>query len=115
MIRRHDEMRIEIKDKMRGGDGAARLKHLFSEEELGSNSRLIAHVTLFPGDSVGAHPHTGEREVYYILSGQALFTENSVDTLLNPGDSTITGGGDTHAMACAGETPLEFLAVIIRD
>lgn len=115
MIRKKEAMKEETRESMRGGSGVTHLHHLFSPEELGANSRLCARVALPPGASIGSHDHTGEREIYYILQGIALFIENGTEHRLHAGDATITGGGGVHSITNAGDVTLEFMAFIIMD
>lgn len=115
MVRQEQTMAVEMREAMRGGAGSVQLRHLFAGDELGPHSRMCARVTLPKGASIGAHDHTAEREIYYILKGSARFEENGVVSILQAGDATITGGGGVHSIANAGDEPLEFMAVIILD
>jgi quercetin dioxygenase-like cupin family protein len=115
MIRRGQEMTVENRENMRGGTGVISISHLFSGEELGVGARLSARITIPPGGSIGAHEHSGEREIYYIISGTACFEENGEKTLLSPGDASITGGGGVHSIRNNGDVSLELMAVILRD
>ena len=49
MIKRSAEMREEIRQRMRGGEGEVRLLHLFEENEFRGHARLLARITLAPG------------------------------------------------------------------
>ena len=40
-------------------------------DQLHGKGRLFARQLLKPGSSIGRHPHTGDCEVYYIISGKA--------------------------------------------
>lgn len=113
LIKPANEMKVEERVNMRGGDGTVTIRHLFSGEELGANARLSAHITLPPGASIGSHAHEGERELFYIIKGEAVLTENGQDYLMKSGDSSLTGGGGFHAVANRKEEPLEMIALII--
>ena len=115
MIRREQEMMVENREKMRGGTETVSIRHLFSDEELGISARLSARITIPPGGSIGSHEHSGEREIFYILSGTACFEENGETIVLYPGDASITGGGGAHSIRNEGDEPLEFMAVILHD
>lgn len=115
MFRHEQESKLEYRENMRGGDGTVTIRHLFTKEELGLNSRLIARITLPPGASIGSHEHTGEREIYHVIQGKASFEENGETYLMGPGDSSITGDGASHSIRNVGQEALEFLAVIIMD
>jgi mannose-6-phosphate isomerase-like protein (cupin superfamily) len=112
MIIHRNEMKTEIKDKMRGGDGSAHFTYLVDAEGE-TNTRLLAEITLEPGSSIGEHRHNNETEYYFILSGQGSVLEGGKEITVNKGDSVITGHGASHSIKNTGEVPLIFHAVIV--
>ena len=112
MIIRRNEMKTEIKEKMRGGDGAAHFIHLVDCEKE-KNVRLLAEITLAPGDSIGKHNHESEAEYYFIQSGSGTVNDNGIDTPVHAGDTMITKDGASHSIANTGDVPLIFNAVIV--
>ena len=76
--------------------------------------RLFARLRLPPGASIGHHVHDAEEEVFYILAGRGLVTEDGVATEVGPGDAVLTGGGGGHALENRGTEPLDLMAVILR-
>ena len=113
MIKRADQMREEVRPRMRGGEGEVKIYHLFEPGEYRGHARLIARLVLAPGCSIGPHEHKEEEEVFYVLKGRARVTEDGASFELGPGEAAITGGGRTHALANIGEEDLEVLAVIL--
>lgn len=113
MKRTESEMMREIKDRMRGGEGQVEIVHLFAQEELKGRCRLVARLTLMPGCSIGPHVHEAEEEIFYIMSGTAAADDNGTAVRLEPGDTLKTGGGESHAIANAGDVPLVLFAVIL--
>ena len=113
MIKTVEQMRVELRERMRGGTGTVQIMHVFEQEELQGKCRLLARVTLEPNTSIGPHPHDSEEEVYYILRGRARVMDDGQERELEPGDAVLTGGGRSHAIANAGDEPLEFMAVIL--
>ena len=109
------EMTTEIKSNLRGGVGDLQFTHLFSGAELGGRADMLAVVTLQPGESVGEHPHNGNGEVYYILSGSATVTEDGTARILNPGDAEFCADGHTHSIVNHTDEPATFLALIMKD
>ena len=113
MIRHNGEYRLEERFEMRGGKGTVKIEHLWEPKtQILAPNRLMARITLEPGCSVGFHPHDGEEELYYILSGQALVNDDGVETILNVGDCTLTGNGAGLAIACSGNEPLVIMAIV---
>lgn len=116
MLCHRNELKSEIREKPRGGDGTASFLHLV--EGKGATQKytnLLAEVTLPPGASIGAHSHTEDMEYYIILEGSGKVNDNGTDKAVAKGDVMITGNGETHSIANTGNVPLVFLAVIIKE
>ena len=103
-----------IKEKLAGGTGAAQVSALLSEAEFYGAGRLFSKVTLTPGSSIGWHDHFDEVEYYYILSGKGQFTnpDHTVSDV-GPGDVCTMNPDEGHAIACTGDEPLVFIALIL--
>lgn len=112
MIVRRNHMKIELKERMRGGLGTATLIH-FVDGATMKNARLLSEVTLPPGASIGEHRHDSETEYYIILEGKGVVVDDGVETPVGSGDCVVTGDGASHSIANTGTTPLKFIAAII--
>lgn len=113
MIKRAEQMEVEIKHQMRGGKGEVELLHIMQQADLGGKCRLMARVTMAPGCSIGEHVHQNEEEIFYIISGKALINDNGTPVEVGPGDAVLTGGGSKHAVENIGDIPLTMMAVIL--
>jgi mannose-6-phosphate isomerase-like protein (cupin superfamily) len=105
-------MKVELKEKMRGGEGTATLVHYVDGATM-KNARLLSEITLPPGASIGEHRHDSETEYYVILEGQGSVVDDGADTPIGPGDVVVTGDGASHSIANTGATDLRFVAVIV--
>jgi mannose-6-phosphate isomerase-like protein (cupin superfamily) len=113
MIRRAGEYTVDVKEQMRGGEGSVKIEHYWHPgTEMKAANRLFAKLTLPPGSSIGFHQHSEEEEVFVILRGSAETDDNGVKTVLNVGDTILTGNGAGHSIKCVSQEPLEVLAVI---
>jgi mannose-6-phosphate isomerase-like protein (cupin superfamily) len=113
MIKTPERMTREIKVQMRGGEGQVELLHLLEPADLTGKCRLVALLTLEQGCSIGNHVHGEEEEIYYIQSGEGVFTENGQETILKAGDVSLTGNGGSHGIRNDRPEPLVILAVIL--
>lgn len=113
MFRKADELAIEFREKMRGGQGTIKIKHIFKDGELTGKVRLLAEITLPAGSSIGFHQHDQEEEVFYFLSGHGSVNDQGIIKEVGPGDAVLTGGGNGHAIENISDQPLIFLAVIL--
>lgn len=113
MIRRPAEMRTELREKMRGGEGTVSIRHAFAREEFSTPCRLCATLTIPPHGSIGRHEHQGEDEVYVVLRGSGLLDDGTTKSRISAGDAVLTGRGGSHAVINDTDEVLEILAVII--
>lgn|SRR5665647_2429770 len=114
MLKNAQQMEVELRESMRGGQGTVKITHLF-KEELPSKCRILAHFTLPEGSSIGFHKHEVETEFYYFLKGNGTVDDNGEEKAVVPGDAMQTGSGKGHAVFNTGTGNLEFVAVIILD
>ncbi len=113
MIKRRASMETEIRKRMREGSGEVEIRHIFKKEELKGKARLVARITLKQGCSIGSHVHGQEEEIFYVLKGEGVATENGETFVLKEGDAMVTGGGSSHSIENQSENPLELFAVIL--
>ena len=73
---------------------------------------LAAPVVVPAGMETDLHVHTGDSEIYYIVSGRASYTDGESTVTLEPGDLTVAYDGDAHAIKALGDEDLVFFAVI---
>lgn len=113
MVKKIEQMRTEIREKMRGGNGSVEMLHILEKDEIKVKARLFAKVTLNPGCSIGVHDHVDEEEVYYILKGTGKVNDNGAEKMVQAGDVILTGNGAFHSLENSGNEPLELMAVIL--
>lgn len=115
MFKRAHDMEVELRNQMRGGNGTVKITHIFNKDELPEKSRLLAHLTLEKGCSIGFHEHVNETEIFYFLRGEGIVNDNGQVYKVTAGDAVKTGNGAGHSVENTGEEPLEFVAVIILE
>ncbi len=113
MLRKHSDMVSEIRENMRGGQGAVTIENIFAPHEFKGRCRMFSKIILEPGCSIGRHEHDQEEEIYYVLSGRGLVEDNGQTCEIGPGDALKTGGGQCHSIANNGDEPLVFIAAVL--
>ena len=112
MVIRRSEMKVETKEKLRGGKGTSYITHLV-DGSTQKNARLFSQMTLNAGDSIGCHPHENETEYYFILSGSGTVNDDGKEVKVEAGDSVVTGNGAGHSIENTGTVPLVLYAIIV--
>ena len=98
-----------------GGQGPLLGSFAFTRHQTADQDAFkeIGWLTLPPGASIGQHKHTGNEDVYIIVSGKGLFTDSEgKQTEVGAGDITIARPGQSHALKNIGKKPLVFLDLI---
>ena len=113
MIRRKNETETEVRKNMRDGDGQVEITKFVSSAELYEKGRLFAKLTLEPGCSIGYHTHEADSEIFYILKGEAVYSDNGKEVTVSAGDVTVTPKGEGHSIANRGTETVEVIAVIV--
>lgn len=113
MIKRAEDMIKTVKPQMRGGTGQTTVTDWLFAGEYTGKARLMATITLEPGCSIGEHIHENEEEVFYIISGTALYNDNGHDVTLSAGDSCICLAGQSHSIENNDKNETLFIAAII--
>lgn len=108
----------KIIENANGGKGHIILQPVPIPDALKEKCRLYVKATLEKGCSMGVHQHKGDGEIYYILSGHGLYTDN--DTTyevyeVNPGDAMFCQNGNRHALENIGDEDLVFMGLVIYD
>jgi len=98
---------------MFGGPGELHADQILTKDEFAGKGRLFNHCVLHPGETIGVHPHKNEFEVYYILSGEGLYTDNGVQSQVKAGDVTVCYSGESHGLSNNGSEDLVFIALIL--
>ena len=114
MIIYGNDLTIQHADGLRGGHGATDVAHYLGPEETDGKVGLCNRITLMPGSSIGEHPHISDAEIYFVLEGELVFTENGREQLLRAGDLTYTSHGATHGMENRSGAPAAILAVVVQ-
>ncbi|MDR1096465.1 MAG: cupin domain-containing protein [Spirochaetaceae bacterium] len=112
MIIHRKTMKVELKDKLREGEGRASVTHLVPAETR-RHCSFFAEVSLEPGSSIGRHDHPQDIEYYIILRGTGTVNDNGSEVTVRKGDVVITGNGSFHDIKSTGPGMLDMIAVIM--
>lgn len=113
MVKLLKEMRHEIRENVRGGNGALAMMHLFEQDELNGKGKMIARFTIEKGQSIGKHVHEEDGELYIIISGEGIVDDNGIQRIVMPGDAVWTANGEFHSITNAKDEPLLLYAIVI--
>ncbi|MDL2260615.1 cupin domain-containing protein [Deltaproteobacteria bacterium OttesenSCG-928-K17] len=107
-----------VREKAQGGEGEIHGLHNLKVDNRPEQThfKMFATMRLPAGSSIGVHVHADDEEIYFINSGQGLFTDNDGSThAVSAGDMTLTRRGERHGLANTGGEDLVFTAVIASE
>lgn len=113
MVTHSNDMQIEIREHMRGGNESVELTKLCAE--LPEHMRLFSRIRLVKGASIGYHIHENESELFAFVSGTGRVTDDGSTYDVKAGDSMLTSSGHGHAVENTGDEDLVMIAVIVKD
>ena len=114
MVKWDKEMFVKTKHAA-DGQVALTLTDLKGFPGMNPNVTLFSHIRLNPGQEVAYHTHEGEFEIYYILTGSGIYSDNGEEVAVAPGAITYNPTGCGHSLKNTGSEILEFIALIVRD
>lgn len=114
MIIKAENLPATLLEAPRGGTGTA--TRMAYDAACGFKGEVtnFAMMSLNPASSIGLHKHTGDMEIYMILDGTPKTSDNGVEAILGPCDMLVTKDGEEHCLINDTDTPVVFLALIIK-
>ena len=73
----------------------------------------VTHVRIHPGDTVPAHTHADEDQVYYVATGAGYVILDGVPTDVAAGDGVLIPMGTEHEITNTGEEPLDYVFFVV--
>ena len=114
-VRRKDDAVYEEKN-MFGAPGMARHRKLLNApEEMLGKGRLFNHVILNPGCGIGWHVHGADGETFYVLKGEAEYSDNGTMTTIKAGDVANVLPGEGHSVMNNSAEPFEMIALVLYE
>ena len=114
MIRRKEDIRLQERPNIRGGEGVIHTYHLLEPEELRGHGTLCSVMLIEPGSSLGKHPHGPDGEIYILLEGELTVDDNGAVSTMKAGDTMFTTDNEYHSVRNDSDTTAKLIAIVIR-
>ena len=115
MIKTAAEQQVRIRENVRGGEGALTFHDFLMTEDAFGAGKLFSRTVLPAGSSIGAHPHEGEFEVYYVLAGKVEVLDGGAWSTLYQGDMHLCASGESHALRNSSNDQAQVLMLILNE
>jgi len=73
----------------------------------------VTHVRVWPGETVPAHVHTDEDQIYFVVSGHGVVALDSKETPVDAGSSVLIPIGTEHRITNTGSEPLDYVFFVV--
>ena len=113
MLKKEEDMLIEQRENMRGGNGIINFQHIFRQDEMQAKCRLCAKITVPVGASIGVHQHNDEDEIFVIQKGQGICDDGENRKKFVAGDAILTVHGGKHSIENTGDEDIQFIAIVM--
>jgi len=114
MILRGKDIDAKKVENPRGGRGSLLNMGYEAMSQFSGDIKMFSVVNLKPDSSIGYHIHEDDMEIYFILDGSGVVSDNGQEDILYAGDLLITKKGEGHSIENKSGTDITFLAMIIK-
>ena len=73
----------------------------------------VTHVRIRPGETVPAHTHPDEDQVYFVVSGEGVVELDSKRTPVTTGSGVLIPIGTEHLITNTGSEPLDYVFFVV--
>ena len=73
----------------------------------------VTHVRIWPGETVPAHVHLDEDQVYFVVSGTGFVELDSERTPVQAGGGVLIPMGTEHLITNTGPEPLDYVFFVV--
>ncbi len=81
-----------------GGTGPITFRRVMDGDQFESPVDFVDYTVIPPGSTIGRHTHSGNEELYLVLSGNPLINVNGSEQRVKPGSVSIVRSGEWHQL-----------------
>lgn len=96
---------------MANGTPGGYIQWLAEEDILEQCGRCFTIVTVLPGAEIPRHQHVGEFEIFYVISGSGLYSDNEEKARVGAGDCMFCRENEFHGLLNDGTENIVLAAL----
>jgi len=73
----------------------------------------VTHVRIRPGETVPAHTHHDEDQIYYVVTGEGFVELDGARTDVGAGSAVMIPLGTEHLITNTGSEPLDYVFFVV--
>lgn len=114
MIKHKNEIETVTVENQGNIAGIINKEVILTPAEMLDKAYMFSVIRIPSGSQIKEHPHFPDAEIYYILEGEVVVTDNDKREVLHAGDVVFTGNGDRHSVSNESGRDAKFLACILK-
>lgn len=114
MIKYKKDIAMTVVENSGNIEGRISKDIILTPEEMLDKALMFNVITLPSGSKIKEHSHQPDAEIYYMLEGEAIVTDNDTQAVIHAGDVVFTGNGDRHSITNKSGKDIRFLACILK-
>ena len=96
-----------------GGKGSVFRRTLLNDVP-DSVFKYVRDIVVPTGTIIAEHTHTGDNEIYFVISGSGIMVVDGEECVLSPGAVALTLSGSTHGIRNEAPEKLRILVVCAK-
>ena len=109
-----EEIRAQALECNHDGTGPIEFRRLLAGSDFETPIDFIDYTVVPPGSSIGAHKHSGNEEIYFIVAGKPLISVNGQERRLERGSIAIVHSGQTHQLVNDTSESVAIFVIQVR-
>lgn len=98
-------------ERIHNGEGLCNHSNVFKEDDFQAPIRFLNYTIVPPGGSLGLHKHGDDNELYILLEGKGVYTEDGTEQEVETGDVMLNAPYAEHAIRNTGTEPMRMLVL----
>lgn len=114
MIKYKKDIAMTVVENSGNIEGRITKDIILTPAEMLDKALMFNVITLPSGSRIKEHAHMPDAEIYFLLEGEAIVTDNDTQAVIHAGDVVFTGNGDKHSISNNSGKDIRFLACILK-
>ncbi|MDD5686507.1 MAG: cupin domain-containing protein [Elusimicrobia bacterium] len=114
IVKGHDNVKETSAEKSHGGKGPYSVRTLMETGIFDTKISYIRELVLPEGSSIGLHPHSGDEEIYYVVSGKGTMLVDNEKCPVKSGDAILTKSGSKHGLLNDSNGELKIFVICVK-
>jgi mannose-6-phosphate isomerase-like protein (cupin superfamily) len=109
-----EDIRCQMVNGNHGGAGDIEFRRLLEQAEFESPIDFVDYTVIPPGSTIGSHEHSGNEEIYFVVTGKPRIRVGTCERRLQRGSLAVVRSGQTHQLINDTDEPAAIFVIQVR-